>query len=165
VPAEITVRAKYTGCADHLFDRASHFSDLIDATSKISTYVGLPSVRMVEGATYKTDIKVFGIFDCKDYHIRVDRLCDQARLMESHEFSESVKFWSHRLHIQPTDDGAVWTDHVVMDAGLMTPILARYARFMYQHRHKQREGVLLEANLKKPVRRIDPKRLHFFPAE
>ena len=47
--AELIVTAHYNHCPDALFQRASNFGDMIEATRKISTYSGLPPVQMEEG--------------------------------------------------------------------------------------------------------------------
>lgn len=162
---ELLVRSHYNNNADDLFERATHFSDLLEVTGAISTYAGLPSVQMEAGRTYCTDIRVFGIFKCSNYQIRINKVCHDLKVMESAESNDMVRLWLHRLQISPTKTGSVWTDHVVIDAGKKTPIISRYAKFMYQHRHKTRGGENIEASLSKACRPITPDRPVFYPAE
>ncbi len=162
---ELIVKGYYYGCADALFERARHFSDLIDATRRISTYHHLPAVPMEEGCTYQTDISVFGLFKCRGYQITVDRISPEARTLDTVEFGDSIRTWRHRLHIGQTHNGAVWTDRISIDAGLMTPVMARYAKYMYQERHKFRQAEVIEARISKACRPMTPELPVFQPAE
>lgn len=165
MPSQILVSARYKMGPDDLFSRATDFRDLMEATRRISTYAGLPLGPMEEGGVYRTDIRIFGLFRCNDYQIRVDRLCQDTRVMESYESNDRVRFWSHRLEIRPEGTGSVWTDHVILDAGALTPVVSRYARFMYRHRHKHRGGSLAQATLSHLPRPIRPEMPIFRPAE
>lgn len=163
--AELIVTAHYDHCPDALFQRASSFGDMIEATRKISTYSGLPPVQMEEGKTYTTDVKVFGLLKSNGYRIMVNRLCPNIKLMESYEYGDAINLWWHRLQIKPTETGSIWIDHVVIDAGLKTPIISRYAKYMYQHRHKSRRGMDIEAVLRRSYRHVEATRPNFYPAE
>ena len=154
--AELLVTAHYADDADSMFEKASSFADMIEVTKKISTYEGLPALPMVQGRTYKTNVKVFGLFSAKDYAIRIDTLCKTMRRMQSSEHSDSVKSWKHTLDVMPDGEGSIWTDRICIDAGLMTPVLARYARFMYLHRHTQRGALQISANLQRSPRTVLP---------
>ncbi|MFY9211105.1 MAG: hypothetical protein WAO69_08265 [Aestuariivita sp.] len=150
--AELLVTAIYAGDPDEMFEKASSFADMIEVTKRISTYEGLPALPMVAGRTYKTNVKVFGLVETKDYAIRIDTLCKQSRRMQSSEHGDKIKSWKHTLDVLPHRDGSVWIDRVSIDAGAMTPILARYARFMYLHRHKHRNAQSASAVLQKAIR-------------
>ncbi|RKT32791.1 hypothetical protein BXY70_2140 [Roseovarius halotolerans] len=163
--ANLFVKATYTADADVLFKCASDFSDLLHATRKISKYRGLPPVPMVEGAQYATDIRLFGLIGCRNYQIRVDRICKHSRLLETVEFCDRIRSWRHRLQVHSTATGSVWVDHVIIDAGIMTPIVARYARFMYRHRHKARNGTCIETSLTRSTRMVGAELPMFNPAD
>lgn len=165
MPTQVLVAAKYDISAPSLFDRARSFGDLIEATRRISNYDGLPDSEMQEGAIYKTDIRILGLVNCRDYEIRVNKICHDTLRVETLESNNVVKLWSHQIQIKPTDTGAVWVDRVIIDAGRMTPIVARYARFMYRHRHNSRKGTVLEARLDKSSRAVTPQVPLFHPAE
>jgi len=161
MPTELLVTARYTQDADTMFEKASSFADMIEMTRKISTYDGLPALPMVQGRTYKTDVTVFGVFKTKDYAIRIDTLSKVRRRMQSSEHGDGVTSWKHTLDVLPEGEGCIWTDRVSIDAGRMTPVLARYARFMYLHRHKQRGAALVGASLQKTSRILLPQAAAF----
>ncbi|WP_050929805.1 hypothetical protein [Aestuariivita boseongensis] len=149
---ELLVTAQYAEDADAMFEKASSFADMIEVTRKISSYEGLPALPMVQGRTYRTNVKVFGLLETKDYAIRIDTLCKTMRRMQSSEHSEKVKSWKHTLDVMPHGEGSIWTDRVCIDAGWSTPLLVRYARFMYLHRHTQRGAQSVTAVIQKSPR-------------
>lgn len=165
VPTQVLVAAHYPDAADALFDRARNFADLIEATRKISNYEGLPETEMEEGATYNTNIRILGLVRCNDYRIKVNKVCHASRRVETVESNNVVRLWSHHLQIKPMQDGAIWIDRVILDAGAMTPIVSRYARFMYQHRHRSRNGRVIHATLSKSSRAITPQVPLFHPVD
>lgn len=165
MPTQVLVAAHYNVTPDSLFDRARSFADLMEATRKISYYDGLPEAEMEEGATYKTNIRILGLVSCKDYEIKVNKICHDSLRVETLESNDVVRLWSHQIQIKPTATGAIWTDRVILDAGLMTPIVSRYARFMYRHRHRSRHGEVIHATLSRSSRQITPQVPIFHPAE
>ncbi|TNF59619.1 MAG: hypothetical protein EP307_10160 [Rhodobacteraceae bacterium] len=151
-PVDLTVKARYSDDADAMFDRARSFADLIEATRRISRYDRLPAEDMEPGRTYETDIRIFGMFRSPDYQIRVDALCDETRRIETSEGGKGVRSWRHVLEVHPDGSGSVWIDRVTIDAGAMTPVIARYARFMYRHRHTHRRALEISASLRPACR-------------
>lgn len=153
---ELIVKGFYPDDARALFERATHFTDLIEATRKISTYNNLPQEQMIEGRCYKTDINVFGLVKYRNWQIRIDKICRNLLTMDTSEFNSSVRVWKHRLQIKPTAGGSVWIDRVTLDAGAMTPVVARYARYMYKSRHATRRATSIDAVLGKSYRAVQP---------
>ncbi|WGV14979.1 hypothetical protein [Fuscovulum ytuae] len=165
VPTQVLVAAQYDIAAPALFERARSFGDLIEATRRISNYDGLPESDMEEGAVYKTNIRILGLVNCNDYEIKVNKICRDTLRVETLESNNVVRLWSHHIQIKPTETGSIWVDRVIIDAGRMTPVVARYARFMYRHRHLSRKGTVLEARLGKSSRAVTPQVPLFHPAE
>ena len=143
-PVRLLVTASYNQDPDLLFTRASSFADMMEVTRKIAIYDNLPKGLMEEGKTYSTDIRVFRLFKNSDFKIRIDRLSFEDRVMISQEGNGIVRTWRHKLEIKPAHSGAVWTDSLEIDAGILTPVVTRFAKFMYLQRHKNRGA--LEAN-------------------
>ncbi len=147
MPARLLVTAKYNEDPDALFKRASSFADMIQATRRIARYDHLPHVTMEQGKTYSTNITVLKLFSTEGYKIRIDRLCFKDRVMISHEGGKNIRSWRHKVDIEPANSGSVWTDVIEVDAGLLTPIVSRFAKFMYLHRHKHRGALSTQAEL------------------
>lgn len=161
----IRVSANYPHDPDALFDRATHFDDLINATRKIARYDRLPQGKMVQGRTYDTDISILGLSLCKGYRIYIRKICDTDRVMESSETHETVPVWAHRIKIDQTASGSRWTDEVFIDAGRKTAFVARYAMFMYGLRHRERRGAIDGWKMQTSIRQLRPDLPYFQPAD
>lgn len=149
---EMLVKGHYSGGADALFAQASHFSDRLDATGRLLRYTSLPAVRMEQGQSYQTELSALGLFRCKDYRIRIDHLCPQARVMTTIEGGTTIRLWQHHLQIMQTGTQTLWIDRVVIDAGAMTPIVSRFAKFMFLRHHRLRGASTVEASIGKSYR-------------
>ena len=163
--ADLEVTAEYAENADEMFKRAISFADMVEATQAISRYDGLPLVEMEAGKVYRTDITVFGLFRTPDYRIHINRICPATRCMESGESNDRIRSWRHRVQIRPHGTGSIWTDHIIIDAGLLTPVVARYARFMYRHRHTHRRALSIQSSLGRTGRNVSPDLPMFRPSE
>ncbi|MFC2966903.1 hypothetical protein [Acidimangrovimonas pyrenivorans] len=163
--ADLLVTAHYADDADTMFERASSFADLVEMTRGISTYKGLPALPMVAGRTYKTDIKVLGLFRCDGYEIKIQNIDREGRRLQSSESNEKIKSWRHSVEVRPCENGSIWTDRIVIDAGVLTPLVARYAQFMYRYRHRHRKATSIQSVLKRSCRTLDAKLPMFFPAD
>jgi len=137
-PVSLLVKAHYHNDPDALFAKASSFADVMHVTRRIAKYKHLPPVHMEQGKTYSTDIRVFGVFRYANYKIKIDHVNPYNRMLITHEGNRDVRSWKHRVDVKPSRTGAVWTDYLEIDAGMMTPLACLFARFMYTHRHKQR---------------------------
>lgn len=146
-PAHLRVSGHYRTDPETLFERASSFADVMDVTRGIASYEHLPAERMVEGKTYATNIRVLRLFKSSNFKIRIDRLCFKDRIVITHEGNRDVRSWRHKLEVKPSRSGAVWTDTLEIDAGLLTPVVSRFARFMYVRRHKKRGALTTHAVL------------------
>lgn len=146
-PAHLLVTATYATQADTLFKSASCLTDVITTMRRLAKYENLPAEPMVEGKTYATNIRVLKVIRNPDYTIRIDRLSHKDRVMISQEGNRRVRSWRHKLEVTPSGTGAIWTDLLEIDAGLMTPLVSWFARFMYLHRHKERGALSARAVL------------------
>lgn len=60
-------------------------------------------------------------------------------LLRDNGYSPLIKRWDHWIIVRPHPDleGTVYTDRVHIEAGLLTPVVAAYARYFYEHRQKR----------------------------
>ena len=56
-----------------------------------------------------------------------------------------VPIWDHTIEVEMIDGGTRYTDRVKIEAGVLTPVVAAFARRFYQHR-QQRWQKLIEAD-------------------
>lgn len=48
-----------------------------------------------------------------------------------------IRTWDHMIEIEPDGDGTRYTDRVEVDAGILTPFVALFARIFYAHRQRR----------------------------
>ena len=138
----VEIVALYDADPDVLFASALSFSEMTDAMAGLATYDGLPESGTVnQGDIITVDVTFWGIFKQKGHRMMIERLDPANRIIQSRETSAAAKQWDHHLSIQPDAGLARWTDTIVIDAGWQTPIVARFARYMYARRHRHRKAL------------------------
>ncbi len=153
-PVNLLVKAHYREDPDALFARASSFADVMHVTRRIASYKNLPASRMEQGKTYTTDIRILKLFRYANYNIRIDCVNPVDRVLITKEGNRDVRSWKHRVDVKPSRTGSVWTDYLEIDAGLLTPFVCLFARFMYIHRHNQRGAVGVRAVMGDKARKV-----------
>jgi hypothetical protein len=149
---DLVVKAIYSESTETLFEKARSFADMIEVSSPVSIYDGLPAQLMQPGSTYITNVTALGFAKSYDYHIRIDQVCPETKCIETSEWGKGIHHWLHTMEILPSNRGSVWIDRISIDAGLTTPVLALFARHMYRHRHKKRGAIELLASLRRSRR-------------
>ena len=63
----------------------------------------------------------------------------ETTLLRDNGYGPLIKRWDHWIVIRPNPDGegTLYTDRVHIQAGLLTPLIAAYARYFYAHRQKR----------------------------
>ena len=64
---------------------------------------------------------------------------DERRILRDNGRSPLISRWDHWIVMAPSADGeqSTYTDRVHIEAGLLTPAIAAYARRFYAHRQKR----------------------------
>jgi hypothetical protein len=61
-----------------------------------------------------------------------------SRQLRDNGRGASVKRWDHLITVTARDDGRTdYRDDVIVEAGLLTPLVFAYAHFFYRHRQKR----------------------------
>ena len=144
---EVIIKGRYLESADQLFERAC----LADEAPGPD---GSSISRLEKGGIYYTEMAAQGFFNFRKHQAEIRMICYAARIVESKETDGAIRLWRHRLHIKPMNAGAVWVDRIIIDAGIMTPILARYAKYIYKKRHKRRNVIAVETFVSRSYRAI-----------
>jgi len=148
----LLVKATYSEPTETLFDKARSFAEMMEVSSPVSVYRGLPAQQMEPGRTYVTDVTALGFAKSYNYHIRIDQICTETKRIETSEWGKGIHNWLHTIQIVSSSTGSTWIDRIGIDGGFRTPALALFARYMYRHRHKERGAVELISSLRRSPR-------------
>ena len=68
---------------------------------------------------------------------------DIGRRLRSTESGTGVRRWTHEIGIEEAgNDGSRLSDTIEIDAGVLTPIIVRFARSEYERRHRLRRQMI-----------------------
>jgi len=140
----ITLTHNYATDPDTLWQKVTDYTCLAKVMEGIIAFEGLPSGRTFTGQKCEVMVSLFGKLPAQPYTMEILECDDDARILRSSEKGAGVKSWHHRLTVQSTPEGARLTDQIEIDAGLLTPLFAIWARYLYRARHKPRLRMLGE---------------------
>ncbi|AWW73265.1 hypothetical protein CD351_02355 [Erythrobacter sp. KY5] len=62
-----------------------------------------------------------------------------THLLRDNGYGPLIRRWDHWIAVRPdpSGSGTLYTDRVHIDAGLLTPVIAAYAKVFYAHRQKR----------------------------
>lgn len=127
---------------EDVWDVATDLGHLTTVVSGLLKFRGLPKGKIFEGQSLHVDVSLFGKLPYQPYEMTVVSLDDQQRTFQSSEIGAGVKSWRHSLKVVETASGSRIEESIEIDAGMMTPVFAAWARFMYRRRHQPRLDIL-----------------------
>jgi ligand-binding SRPBCC domain-containing protein len=96
-----------------------------------------------EGAVIRLKIKVLNAPPAMDYEMRFVRVDPAAHVMLTNEHGGVIRHWVHRITVEQLSAGrCLYTDQIDIDAGLMTPLVAGFARVFYRIRQRRFRDLL-----------------------
>lgn len=110
--------------------------------ARLATFEGLPTGRTATGQTMNVMVSLFGKLPKQPYYMEILACDDERMILRTFEQGAGVKSWRHTLTVTETPSGSRLTDSIEIDAGLMTPIFALWAKYLYSARHKPRLKLL-----------------------
>lgn len=147
---EVFIKGYYAAHADILFDQATRLPEKNGETHHATDRI----LRLEQGHVYSADTFSYGAHRLRMVRVRIDRICPSLKILESTECNSLARCWRHKLHIKQTQAGAIWMDQLIIDAGLLTPILARYVAYIHQKRHQARGATACETLTAKSYRDV-----------
>jgi len=120
-------------------------------TSALLEHVAAPLIRFTpKGDTrfpelwqpgeYRAWMWLFGIIPIGWQAVVISEPAPQgeARFVRDNGYGPLIRRWDHWITIEPTANGATaYTDRVEIEAGLLTPLIAAFARVFYAHRQRR----------------------------
>ena len=91
-----------------------------------------------EGERVVTWLLLGGVLPVSRHHLEVRSIDPERRTIDTHEWGGLVRTWDHTIHIEPMDARRCrYTDRIDIDAGRLTPLVARFAEVFYRHRQRR----------------------------
>ncbi len=138
----VLVESEYPVSTNRLWALVTDYGALAEVMKGIATFEGLPPGRSATGQTMNIMVSLFGKLPKQPYTIDIVECDDDRMILRSSEKGSGVKSWRHTLTVTQTTTGCRLTDCIEIDAGLLTPVFARWAKYLYGARHKPRLELL-----------------------
>jgi hypothetical protein len=101
-----------------------------------------------EGETVVGWVFLFGVVPFSRHHLQIAAIDESTRTLSSREHGGLITSWNHDIVVTPLDEAhCEYQDRIEIDAGILTPFVAVYARWFYSMR--QRRWRALAQGLKK----------------
>lgn len=73
------------------------------------------------------------------HEVQVTQVDPERRCIETLESGGVVTYWNHVMKIDTFIDSqfCLYTDHVIIEAGVLTPLVFKLADQLYRHRHEK----------------------------
>lgn len=140
----VSLEHDYPVAAARLWSLVTDYDALSEVMKGIASFEGLPSGRTHTGQKMDVMVSLFGKLPKQPYHMEVVECDDQNMILRSSERGAGVKAWQHKLTVTEAETGSRLHDKIDIDAGLLTPVFALWARYLYGARHKPRLRMLEE---------------------
>ena len=91
-----------------------------------------------EGETIVGWVFLFGFIPFSRHTLHIAVIDDAARRLGSEERGGLLRTWNHDIVVTPiSEERCMYRDHVELDAGIFTPIVALYAHWFYRTRQRR----------------------------
>ena len=120
-------------------------------TSALLLHVAAPLIRFTpkggkafpalwEPGEYRAWMWLFGFMPVGWQAVVISEPAPQGetRFIRDNGYGPLIRRWDHWIEISPGPDGStIYTDRVAIEAGLLTPLIAAFARVFYAHRQRR----------------------------
>lgn len=134
----VTVQNDYPVSASRLWALATDYAALSEVMEGLVSFEGLPAGRTQTGQRLEVMVSLFGKLPAQPYRMEVLECDNQRMILRSSERGAVVKTWLHSLKVTKIETGSRLHDRIEIDAGMLTPVFALWARYLYRARHKPR---------------------------
>jgi hypothetical protein len=98
--------------------------------------------RWPNHATLRLRCFLFGVVPLGTRTLTFERIDDQRREIQTHEYDALVRRWDHLIRVAPIAPGECrYSDTIEIEAGILTPAVWLFATFFYQHRQRRWQAV------------------------
>ncbi|NQT92400.1 MAG: hypothetical protein HQ559_06540 [Lentisphaerae bacterium] len=106
-----------------------------------------PEPLFSPGTRIDTRVRFFGRGPASRHQIRIMRVDEIKREIDIEESGGLVDIWNHRMRVEDASgEGSLYTDHIELRAGLITPVVWSFAFVYYRYRHRRWRQLLVDSN-------------------
>lgn len=139
----VVLQHAYDAAPARVWALATDYDALKTVMQGMVSFEGVPEGRTETGQRCDVRISLFGRLPWQPYYLEILECNDDTMVLRSSERGAGVKSWRHTLTVTKTrSGGSCLTDHIEIEAGLLTFAFAIWARFLYASRHKPRSALL-----------------------
>ncbi|MEJ6403972.1 SRPBCC family protein [Yoonia sp. 2307UL14-13] len=143
MPKPVVISHFYQAPPEAVWQVATDFACFAEAMRGVATFEGMPTEgRLKAGDRFDVRVRLFGWMPPMNYYMTLAAYDPALRCFRSIEHGGSIRRWEHVLQVVPENEGARLTDTVHIDAGLTTPLMRVWARYVYRKRHPPRLRML-----------------------
>ncbi|MDK3071908.1 hypothetical protein QO034_02185 [Sedimentitalea sp. JM2-8] len=138
----LTFRHGYAVDADRLFALVSDLDTLDAISGPWLRFLHLPSGPVVQGQVIDVGVSVFCLFPERPYRMQVVVFDPVARKLRSEESGLGIRKMVHGVQARPDGRHSVLLEHIDIDAGSLTPVVAAFVWIAHKWRHYRRRSLL-----------------------
>jgi ligand-binding SRPBCC domain-containing protein len=106
-----------------------------------------PEPLFSPGTKIDTRVRLFGRGPAFPHQVRIVRVDETKREIDTEEDGGLLDIWNHRMHVEAvSSEESLYTDHIELRAGLITPVIWSFAFVYYRYRHRRWRELLVESN-------------------
>jgi hypothetical protein len=147
--ASVRVSTGLRASADRVWGLLLRKDTLLYITRGMMGYAGTdrwPATLFSPGMTVTTRVRLFGWGPASPHEVRVVRVDESGREVETAEGGGLVRVWNHRMRVEPVSAAECrYTDCVELQAGLITPLVWLFAAAYYRYRQRRWRRLLQES--------------------
>jgi hypothetical protein len=92
----------------------------------------------IEGGTIRCRSFLFGFIPLGTRTLFAERIDQAAHEIQSRERDPLIRRWDHLIRVRPADGGRTrYSDEIVIEAGMITPLVWSFAQWFYRHRQRR----------------------------
>ncbi len=140
--AEVRIATQLDAPPDEIWRRMNRPATLVAVSKPMIRFTPIDPAALPEvweERDYLCAMHLFGWLPVGRQVISISRPPPEGdrRYLRDNGHSASIRRWDHVITVAPRDGGTFYEDHLVLDAGLRTPIVATFARRFYTHRQNR----------------------------
>lgn len=126
--------------ADRVWEAMQHPASFLYITRGV---LGFPALAgrtepVRAGETASGWLFAFHVIPAYRHTIEVRAVDEQRRSIVTHEHGGVLRRWDHTLHVEATgEERCRYSDTVVIDAGVLTPVVCLVATALYRYRQRR----------------------------